>query len=1097
MLGWFFEAAAPATTECVALMRCPECYTDNPESQRSCADCGAQLLPKCSRCGADASLDARFCSQCGKPLEAAGNLSATDFDGADVERRHLTVLFCDLVGSTAIAEKLDPEDWRSVIRDYHAACGEQVRRLEGHVAQYLGDGLLIYFGYPVAFEDSARRALQAGLAILQAVSKQNQRLSEATGAELRVRVGVHSGLVVLDSIGERQELLALGDTPNIAARVQAVADPNTLVITEATRRLTSGFFNLSSLGQSVFKGASEQIALYRVESESGAGSRLEAASAAGLSRLVGRQREQERLLGLWAGALEGKGPTVLLTGEPGIGKSRQIAELRQRVAVPALQVIECRCSPYQQSSPLHPFVDMFERRLGRVRDNQPAEIAAILQAEVAGVPGQPALQAGLLAGLLSLPVDPGFLSPELLPQQRRQATFDLLLAWLDTLAARHPTLLIVEDLHWADPSTLELLGLLIKRPPRGQLLTVLNARPEFEGAWADDERFQVINLPRLERGEMEQIVSDVAGNRPLPRTLVDQVIASADGVPLFLEEITRSVLESGLVRDSGNGYELAGTLTHDAIPATIQDSCMARLDRLGAGKRLIQLAAVLGREFSSELLGAVTTMPAEVLSRGLQQLVDSQLLLEDRRSSSPAFQFKHALIQDAAYHSLSRATRLRYHLQVAATLKTHFPEIGGRRPELLAHHYEAAGMVDEAIQYWHTAGQQALGESAHAEAIGHMRRGLQMASGLTDAAERARQELNLRAGLGVALITTRGFAAPEVEETFTRAAELCALLGEPPLRVLYGIWVGNVVRSDPGPTALLVPRLQELAQHARDDDSRVVCLASLGTWAFWQGRYDLVLDYHGRAVGLCDINDPKRQHESLLRDFGFEGLLYPHLYLAWRHLLVGLPAEALRLHDQAFALAERIGDPYLLAGASQFAATLNHDLGDHDRSRHFADRCRALSTERGFPFWLAASSVMSGAAQVKQGHAADGFPLIEQGLSQLRLIGAKMPYPYLLSCYADALLLVGDPARAMATIDEALAMARANVDRNYEPELLRLRGEALASQGDLPGAEQHFRMALALCSAQGARTLEQRADASLGRILHAREPGQRAATGRS
>jgi class 3 adenylate cyclase/tetratricopeptide (TPR) repeat protein len=1054
-------------------MRCTSCYADNPGRATACAACGADLAPKCPRCFAENAPGARFCSQCGRALERHVALPG---EGTG-ERRQLTVLFCDLVAATPLVVRLGPEEWSHLLSAYHAACSEVVARYEGHVAQYLGDGLLVYFGYPIAFDDAPRRAVQAGLALLEAVASQDARLRGDQGLELCARVGIHSGSVVVENIGERRELLALGDVPHMAARVQAFAAPGTLVITETTQRLTSGFFTCESLGPKELKGFATQVTLHQVTGESGAASRLEAASFSGLTRFTGRAAERAELEALWQTAKQGQGPVALLVGEPGIGKSRHIAELKYGLDEEPHTYLECRCSPSHQVSPLYPVVDLIERTLGLRRELPAAEIVRRLEVDLRSFGRDDPQDVRLLGSLLSLPLGEECPPPSLPAARRRQATFDLLLAWLGHRASQRPTLFVVEDLHWADPSTVELLTLLVAVPPPGPLLTLFTTRPEFKPPWPANSRCRVLSVQRLGPDDMAAMVDSLTEGRPLGPEVVRQLMDRADGVPLFLEEIIKGLLESG----------------SDAIPASVQDTLMARLDRLGPqGKALAQLAAVLGREFRHDLLAAAVGVPEDVFARNLTRLLDAQVLLRAGpvgSLSSPGYVFKHALIQDAAYQSLLRPARQAYHRQIGETLATRFPEVAATRPEILAHHFSSAGLAREAIAHWAAAGHRAIAGSAYTEAIKHFRSGLAESDALPSSPQRARQELDLRAGMGLALITARGFAAKEVEESYTRAAELCDQLGAaPPLRVLYGIWGVNLVRNDPAAVGLLVPHFERLGQ-SRDRQAALIAGAVLGTYHFWSGQYDRSLESMRGAMALCDPQDPKREHEALMREHGFEGRLYPALYLAWCHLLMGRGDTARRLLAESLTLADLIGDAYVVVGAQTFGAAVHHDLGDLDAARVLAERARATAVDRGFPFWQACAQVIVGRTMVRPGESRDespaGLALIDDGLALFRLTGAKLPFAYYASYRAEACMALGQTQQALETLDEVLALTAAAVERNYQPELLRLKGEALLAHGDHETAEELFRRSAAECHAQGAYLLKARAATSLGRLCQA------------
>ena len=595
----------------------------------------------------------------------------------DAERRQLTVLFCDLVDSTGLASQLDPEDLREVVRAYQATCARVIARYDGHIAQYLGDGLLVYFGYPQAHEDDAQRAVRAGLGMIEALGQLNTRLAQAQGVCLAIRLGVHTGLVVVGEVGDssRQEQLALGETPNLAARLQGMAAPNTLVISTATRQLLGGFFACEPLGASLLKGFAQPLEVYQVLYESMARSRLEAAGSTGLTPLVGREQEVALLRERWAQVKEGLGQVVLLSGEAGIGKSRLVQVLKEQVATePQAWLTPCQCSPYYQNSALYPMIDLLERVVLHFdREETPQQKLSKLEGHLVqyGLPLAEAVP--LHASLLSLPLPADYAPLHLSPEQHKQKTMQALLTTVLRIAAQRPVLFVMEDLHWVDPTTLEFLSLLVDQGPTAPILALFTFRPDFSPPWTGRSHLTQVTLPRLPHRQAAEMTGRVAHGKALPTEVLEQVVAKTDGVPLFVEELTKMVLESGLLQEGAERYELTGPLPPLAIPTTLHDSLMARLDRLAAVKGLAQLGATLGREFSYALLQAVSPWDEETLQRGLRQLVEAELLYQRGLPPQATYLFKHALIQEAAYQSLLRSTRQQHHQRIAQVLEARIP----------------------------------------------------------------------------------------------------------------------------------------------------------------------------------------------------------------------------------------------------------------------------------------------------------------------------------------------------------------------------------------------------------------------------------------
>ena len=630
------------------------------------------------------------------------------------ERRQLTVLFCDLVDSTALAGRLDPEDLRVVVRAYQQTCATVIQRFEGHIAQYLGDGLLVYFGYPQAHEDDAQRAVQTGLGMVEAIGTLNTGMEQHKGLRLAVRVGIHTGLVVVGEIGGagRQEQLALGETPNIAARLQGLAQPDTVVISDRTSRLVEGYFTCQPLGAQELKGLAHPLQVYRVLHASAAQTRLDVAATRGLTPLVGRASEVALLQERWAQVKDGMGHVVVLSGEAGIGKSRLVQVLKEHVAGEAHTRWECRCSPYYQHTALYPIIDLLQRALRWQPEDTAEEKLAKLEQMLCQyrLPLEETMP--LFAALLSVPLPEDRYPPlSLSPQRHKQKTLETLLAILLEQAAEHPTLLIVEDLHWVDPTTVEWLSLVIDQVPTTSLCLLATCRPEFQSPWGSRSYLTQMTLNRLPRAQVAQMVEFLADRitegKSFPTEVMQHLVEKSDGIPLFVEEMTKTVLESEILTTSEREYVVTGPVSAMVIPTTLQDSLMARLDRLVTAKGLAQLGATLGRHFSYALLQVVAQLDEETLQRELQRLVTAELLYQRGVPPQATYLFKHALIQDVAYQSLLKSTRQHYHQRIAQVLKDQFPELVATQPELLAHHYTAAGYIEQAVAYWQRAGEHA------------------------------------------------------------------------------------------------------------------------------------------------------------------------------------------------------------------------------------------------------------------------------------------------------------------------------------------------------------------------------------------------------
>jgi tetratricopeptide (TPR) repeat protein len=812
-----------------------------------------------------------------------------------------------------------------VVRAYQATCAKVIARYEGHIAQYLGDGLLVYFGYPRAHEDDAQRAVRAGLGMVEAIGQLNTHLTPARGVQLAVRLGCHTGLVVVGEVGGggRQEQLALGETPNLAARLQGLAAPNTLVISAATLPLLGGFFACQSLGTHLLKGFAQPIEVYQVLHESTARSRLEAAGRSGLTPLVGREQEIALLRERWEQVKDGVGQVVLLSGEAGIGKSRLVQVLTEQVATePQAWLTPCQCSPYHQNSALYPMIDLLERVALRFeREDSPQQKCSKLEGFL--VPyGLPLAEAvPLFTALLSLPLTADYAPLTMSPERQKQRTLHALLTILLRITAQQPLLFVMEDLHWIDPSTLELLTLLVDQGPTARLLTLWTFRPDFRPPWTGRAHLTTVALPRLPRHQAAEMTGRVAHGKALPPEVVAQVVAKTDGMPLFVEELTKMVLESGLLQAREDRYELAGPLPPLAIPTTLHDSLMARLDRLATVKALAQLGATLGREFAYALLQAVWPWDEGTLQQGLHQLVEAEFLYQQGLPPQATYRFKHALIQDAASQSLLKSTRQQYHQRIAQVLEAHFPEVAATQPEWLAHHCTEAGLTAQAIAYWQRAGEHAHERSAPLEAISHCTTGIALLQTLPETPARTQQAVTLHLTLGAALQMAKGLAAPEVEQAYTQAYAWCQQVGETPalVPVLLGLWRFYMVRSQFQMARELGETLLRLAQRAGDPALTVLAHYARGwTWCCL-GALPAARQ-HLEEGGARYTPDQRR---APVFRMGHDPGVACRAFAAMTLCVLGYPAQALaRLHE-ALALAHELSHPYSLAHARVQAAMVS------------------------------------------------------------------------------------------------------------------------------------------------------------------------------
>jgi class 3 adenylate cyclase/predicted ATPase len=1011
----------------------------------------------------------------------------------DAERRQLTVLFCDLADSTRLASQLDPEDLREVVLAYQAACVEVLQRFDGYIAQYLGDGLLVYFGYPQAHEDDAQRAVRTGLGMLDALGSLNTRLEQAKGVRLAVRIGIHTGLVVVGTMGSggRHERLALGQTPNLAARLQSLAAPDTVAISETTHRLVQGYVRCDDLGIHKLKGVETPLRVYRVMGESAAQSRLDVAGPTGLTPLVGREHEVGLLRERWAQSQDGLGQVVLLSGEAGIGKSRLVRVLAEHVADAGVSQLTLRCSPYHTNSVLYPVIEHLQRLLQWHRHATPAaRLATLEQAlQTVGMPLEEVVP--LLAALLTVPVPERYPRLLLSSQRQKQKTQEALVAWLLAEAGRRPVLAVWEDLHWADPSTLELLELMLDQVPTTRLLLVLTARPEFRLPWAPRSYVTPLTLTRLTRPQIEEMVLRVTGGKSLPAEVLAQIVAKTDGIPLFVEELLKTILEARLVQEDASRYVLTGPLPPLAIPATLQDALMARLDRLAPIKDVAQLGATIGRTFAYELLQVVSPLDEATLQHTLRRLIEAELVYQQGVLPQATYTFKHALIQDAAYQSLLRSTRQQYHQRIAQVLEAQFPDTAQTQPELVAHHYTEAGLNGHAVPYWQRAGQRASERSAYVEAIAHLTQGLALLEPLPDTPERARQELVVQMTLGPVLMAIKGGGAPEAERVYTRARELCERVGEPAelFRVLWGVWYVYNLRGEQQRALELGEELLSLAQRIQDPDLLLEAHHALWAILFYGGELAAARPHLEEGIRLYD---PQRHRLHAARYTGHDPGVCCRMVAAQSFWLLGYPDQAVASSQGALDLARQLDHPFSLTVALTFAAMLHHCRREAPLAQARAEAAMTLATEQDFPQQLERARPLRGWAVAARGHREEGITQIRQALAADRSMGLTRDRPYNLALLAEASAQGAQTPEGLEALAEALALLATSGVRWWEAELHRLRGELLLERSSAPQgeAESCFHQALAVAHAQQAKSLELRAAMSLSRLWQ--QQGKRA-----
>jgi class 3 adenylate cyclase/tetratricopeptide (TPR) repeat protein len=1026
-----------------------------------------------------------------KILRAIAELDGADLESAEAatepapvdeaERRHLTVMFCETVGTAALAARLDPEDMWGVIASYHACIGGVVDRHHGMIARYMGDGLLAYFGYPRAQEDDAEQAVRAALEIIDAVAN----LRTNVDAVLQARIGIATGTVVVSELlmGEAPaEQAVIGETPNLAARLQTLAKPGTVLICPQTRRLTGGHFDYRDLGPLALKGWAERVPVWQVVGPSGVASRFEAMHRTKLPPLFGREEEIELLLRRWRHATQEEGRVVVLTGEPGIGKSHIALALEERLESEPHITLRYFCSAHHTNSALFPFIGQLERAAGFERSNSVTEKLSKLDALVAHSTADPE-HGAVLTNLLALPASDRYQLQELSPQKRKEKTFAALLAQLDGLAARQPVFMIFEDIHWIDPTSLELLAATVERVPQLRVLLLITTRSEFTPPWPSYPHTTTIPLTRLDRRAGAALVERVTGGKKLPKEVTDEILTRTDGVPLFIEELTKTVLESGLLQERDGHYVLERPLPSLAIPTTLHASLMARLDRLAPVREVAQIGAVAGREFHYELLQAVAGMPRERLEDALEQLARSELIFRRGKSPHAVYTFKHTLIRDAAYDSLLKSRRVHLHAAIANALEQQFLDIAQTQPETLAHHLTEAGLSEKAIGYWLQAGKNAALRSANLEAIAHLRRGIEVTGRLPAGEGRDRSELDFQLVLGPCLIATQGPAASTAVATFARARELCEQLGEPPeyLQVMFWQATVSVVRGELPEALEAIAGLPSAAEAHGNRPALINGIRGRGMILMFMGRIVEARQALERAIELFNASEEadKMGARAAGQDAGVSTLVL----MAWVFWILGQVDAAVARMSAALERADAVQHAHTHAYAWYYASVLYALRGEPAIAKGYAERCLTISEQHGFRQWLGLARAIRDICAAVLDDSAGRLDEVKTALDEYQRAGYQLGLTAQLVLLCPVLLLRNEPEAALELIDHGLWIVSHNSERFFEAELYRLKARALLMRGASDAeAEALLDQALRTARSQHARSLELCAATDLARL---------------
>ena len=1067
---------------------CPNCQSENPPEHRYCADCGQPLHAVCAVCDFRNPPRANFCAGCGRPLGEPGRPAAPT-EGIRAQRRQITVLFADLVGSTSLAIRLDPEDLRLLIHRYQHLCSEVVEQYGGHVAQYLGDGILVYFGYPRAHEDDPARAARAGLEIVQRLAGASTGIADL---HLEARVGLATGTVVVDEhhrsgAVSRQEVV--GETPNLAARLQELADPGTVVIADTTRRLLGGQFKYVDLGSRRLKGFSAPVHAWRVVAPADTRIRFDATRGRRLPPLVGRDKELQWLRRRWDEALQGRGQVVLVSGPAGIGKSRLCKALSTaigdtRVCTP----IRLQCSPYHTTSPLYPFIAHLERAAG-IRPNDAAQCKLErLEALLTRATETPGEALPLIASLLSVPGADDRTIRELTPVQRRERTLAALVDQLEALAHHRPVFVQVEDAHWIDPTSRELLQACMDRCRDLPVLMLVTYRPENPFPAPDLPHVHPLPLRRLRMEESRILARHVAAHE-LEAPILDQIVLRTDGIPLYVEEVTKSVVNTSL--ESGGAAKPA-----PSVPASLRDALTERLDRLGPARRVAQICAVIGREVPFDLLDRLADLPEQELERALQRLLESGILFRSRRTQRgwSDFFFKHALVRDTAYESLLLTQRRHLHLRVAETIEEHFAERARRNPELLATHYGEGGEPAKAAHHWGRAALEALSRSANSEVILHVEKALDQLQRLPAGPRRLEQELRFHILLGGARRAASGFASEDMRQAFEAARTICQQLGESAtpvlIDVLRGLYSYHYARGELNQARELAEQVVTLAKRC-DPASLTVGLYMLGGMQFWQGEFQAAEQTLTRAWKVYDRHALREDSLSAQTDPGAFALFQ----LAWTQWMLGRPAQAMKTAEQVLSFSRELRQPFTHSMTLFWVGTTALCCGRRGEAARLAAEMLELTTNHRLRYLRACALVLRGHVEIDSGRIGQGIASVDEAMADFAAQGAGLGTAWALSKPIEAHIHTGRLDQARELITAARAAIARNGEMHWAPEIERLAGE-LAQQtapAEPDRARAGFRRARDLAGRLGATALELRAAISLAASADAGSTAERTA----
>lgn len=1001
------------------------------------------------------------------------------------ERRQLTVMFCDLVGSTALARRLDPEDFQAAARRFLDTCHEAVSRFDGYIAKYMGDGLLVYFGYPQAHEHDAERAVHAGLAVLELVKALPREYFSDQELEIAARIGIATGPVMVgELIGQEtaKERSVFGETPNLASRLQGLAAPNQLIIDSVTKRLVGGEFEFADRGTASLKGFEAPVQIWQVVSAKPSASRFESYRSGRLIDFIGREHETALVLGRWREAVEGEGQVVLLCGEAGIGKSRLVRQLRDQLTGDHFETIQSQCSPHHTNTVLYPVITYLRQAAGLTAEDSAATQRQKLVTLMADNGLDDRTTVALFADLLSIQGNEQDQPANVSPDKRKEMTLEALVQYLQRLADRFPVLLIVEDAHWLDPTTLDLMTRVIDRVKQMRVLLLITFRPDFRPVWAEYSHVTFLTLSRLPRRQSAELIATMTRGKALPQEVQQAILAKTDGVPLYIEELTENLLETGLLAEGTDSFTLKTPLKEMVIPDSLQSLLMERVDRLGPVKEIVQIGAAIGREFTYELLRAVVDMTDNQLNSALDLFVSSGLILQEGQRSLSRYRFKHMLVQEAAYNTLPKKSRRLLHARIAKTLEEQFAERVQLEPELLAYHFEQAGLTRQAITYWRLAARRDADRSANIEALNHFNSALTLLKELPADMERDALELDLLIARGAPMVTVKGYASQEIEQNYLRARELSHNKSgsEQYFLSVWGLWVFHLVRGPLATACDLAEHLLSLAEQQQNSDMLIRAHESVGSTYFFLGRFDEANTHLFSAKSLFDL--PRHRSEAL--PYAQDPGITARIILGRTLWILGEVDQVEALSREAIGMARELEHPFTLAFTLASVCWISSALRDADRTLGLAREAVAISTKHSFEVGLAWAMSSQGWALAEKGHE-EGLATLVHGLSATQAAGARLNNTYTLALLAELYLRKKRIDEGLGAIEEAQKVVLTQGERFWQAELFRLKGELLLEQAEpaVSAAEQCFTQALMIAQEQHASMLELRAAMSMAKLL--------------